>query len=273
MVMIGGKYAKRSNVKFAKKLTRAKKQSSISPAVKQYVKTTMRKEEETKKCSDIMGITSFNSGISSSGDFIDILPTILQGTAENNRIGSAIRPIKLVIRGYVSYVTNSFASGIVDARMLGVRLFCFSDKTQPCYTTNLSAGSNYNILDQGGSSAAFTGTITNYLTPHNSDQFKFYADKSWVMLKPFGTTNNTTPSPTNAIPAWNSTVFRPFTITIKSSQMPATLKYDQAISVGAPVNFAPFLALGYTDLQNSLPDVVTQQIEMSYVATLYYKDS
>jgi len=262
-------------VKMAKKTYKKKavKKSTISPAVKQYVKTTMKREEETKRCSDVYGITSFNSGITGSGDFIDILPTITLGTAENNRIGSSIRPVKLVIRGYVSYVTNSFASGITDARMLGVRLFCFSDKTQPCYTTNLSAGSNFNILDQGGASASFTGTITNYLTPHNSDQFKWYADKSWVMMKPFGTTNNTTPSPTNAIPAWNSTVFRPFTITIKGSQMPATLKFDNTISVGAPVNFAPFMALGYADLQNSLPDTVTQQIEMSYVSTLYYKDA
>ena len=233
------------------------------------VKSIVNRGEETKMCSNQYGLTSFNSGITTPGDFIAVMPQIIEGIGQNQRIGSSIKPIKLVIRGYVAYATD----GIPSARMIGGRLFCFSDKTVANYNVAASAGNNFQLLDVGGNSQAFTGAQLNYCMPHNTDGYKWYADKKMKFLKPFGYTDTLAPTSTVEITSMNTTLFHPFTITIPAGKMPSQLKYDASISINNPMNFAPYLALGYTNLSGFTADVAVTQLKMEFVATLYYKDA
>lgn len=243
----------------------AKKRTPLAKLVKSIV----MKQEETKFTSVTYPFTNFNSGIISIGDYVGCLPSVGAGTSQNARIGARIKPTKLVIRGYIAYKTDSFSG----ARLLGTRLFCFSDKSVSNYSVATSAGQNFRLLDVGGTTSTFTGTAMDYILPHNTDAFKWYADKKHTLMKPYGLTNTLSPSSTGDMTSMDKTLFKPFTITIPASKMPANLIYDDSLSTVQPVNFAPFIAVGYSDLLNYTPDTATTQIGMEWVATLYYKDA
>lgn len=246
-----------------------KKSTKISAPVRSYVNRAIRRNEETKFSSNQYSLTAFNSSISNSADLTIVLPTVSVGTGQNDRIGNKIRPIRLEITGYVCYYTNA-TTGNNDARMLGARLFCFQDKTTRSYANNIY---NYHLLNLGGTSNTFTGTPLNWVSPHNSEQFTFYADKKMTIMKPWGLTNNSTPTVSNAITGMDKSMFHPFKIVLTQKQLPAVLNYDQTDSLGYPTNFAPYLALGYCDLMGVSPDSVTNQLVMEWNSTLYYKDA
>ena len=128
-------------------------------------------------------------------------------------------------------------------------------------------------MDVGGGGSAYTGTAIQYLLPHNNDEFTFYADKRMKFLIPFGLTNNTLPTSTNACTSMDNSLFHPFTITLTQKHMPSVLKYDSSVSPIKPTNFAPYLALGYSDLFNASADTALTQLQMEFSATLYYKDA
>lgn len=242
-----------------------KKRTPLAKLVKQIV----MKQEETKFTTTTYSFTNFNSAINAVGDNIPVLPPLLNGTSQSGRIGSAVKPLKLVIRGYIAYKTDAYQG----ARMLGTRLFCYSDKSVSSYTVATSAGPNYRLLDVGGTTSNFTGSAMDYILPHNTDAFRWYADKKHTIMKPFGLTNTLSPTATGDITSMDKTMFRPFTIVIKGSKLPANLIYDDSLSTNQPVNFAPYLAVGYCDLLNYLPDTATTQIGMEWTSTLYYKDA
>lgn len=242
-----------------------KKRTPLAKLVKQIV----LKQEETKMSSLSYNWTYFNSAINAVGDYNAVLPTVSAGTGQNQRVGAVIKPLKLVIRGYICYRADNNQG----ARMIGTRLFCFSDKTVNNYGVGISAGQNFRLLDGGGSAGIFDGYAMSYITPHNTDAFKWYADKKHTILKPFGYTNTLAPTASSDITGMDRSLYKPFTITIPASKMPSVLRYEESVSATQPVNFAPYIAVGYADLLNYLPDTASTQIGMEWVATLYYKDA
>lgn len=250
-----------------KPLRKTKKSNSL--VTKSQLYRAIRRNMETKIASNQYTLTALNSGISSAGDLIAVLPTISNGTGQENRIGSSIRPTKLVIRGYVVYNTT-LAYGYLDSKLLGVRLMVFQDKTTRAYQNSIT---NFNLLDYGGTGQTFTGTPQNFTAPHNNDQFRFYADRKFKMLKPFGYTNNPSPDFSTAMTSVDGSLYRPFTIVLTQKHLPAQLSYDNGDSSNQCLNFAPYLACGYCDLLNSAPDVTNTQISITFTSTLFYKDS
>lgn len=237
-------------------------------ALAKMVKQIVLKNQETKMASDQFTITGFNSSITAQSDCIKVLPTVAQGQGQNSRIGTEIKPLKLVIRGYVVYNADALAG----ARMLGARLFCYSDRSVSNYQVATNSGNSLQLLEVGGVPVQYTGTPMNWCTPTNKSLFKFYADKRMKILKPYGLTNTLSPTNTNEITGMDNSLFHPFTITIPASKMPSVLRYDETLS-GNPTNFAPYISIGYSDLLGFTPDTVLTQLEMTFCATLYYKDS
>lgn len=244
-----------------------KKIVSVPKSVKSYVKSAIHRMAETKQSSVQLDVTGFNSSIGST-DLARLLPVIQQGVAQDTRLGSEIRPIKLVIRGYVLYNTGSY----LPSRLLGVRMFMWQNKSVRSYATALSS-TNVNLLDLGGDGSTFNGTPLNYNTPHNTDQFHFYCDKKFRIMKPFGYTNSSTGA--TAMTDVDKSLYHPFTITIKPGQngFPSVLKYDNASGSNQyPTNFAPYWSIGYADLLNYSPDLLDAQLYGQFIATLYYED-
>lgn len=250
-----------------KPLRKSKKSNSLVTKTQLY--RAIRRSQETKIASTQYGFTALNSGISAVGDLIAVLPTINMGSGQDNRIGSSIRPTKLIIRGYVVYNTAS-SYGYLDSKLLGCRLMVFQDKATRAYQNSVT---NFNLLDLGGAGITFTGTPLNFTTPHNNDQFKFYADRKFKIMKPFGYTNVASPDFSTTMTSMDGSLYRPFTIVIGAKHLPAQLLYDTTDSTNQPTNFAPYLACGYCDLLNSAPDVTNTQISITFTSTLFYKDA
>lgn len=251
---------------YKKRKPKAKAKPKVSTAVKTYVKTTLHKAAETKQASTTLALTGFNSSIGTS-DFQKLLPIITQGTSQNSRIGSEIKPIKLVIRGY--FVFNSYS--YPNAIMLGARMFVFQQKQIRSYA---NPPTEINLLDLGGDGTPYTGSALDYCTPHNNDAFYFYADKKKQVLKPYGYTDIT--GPTNSMTDIEPSMFHAFTITIKpgTNGFPTILKYDNSSGSNQyPTNFAPYWAFAYSNLLNFSPDFLNTQISAQFVSTLYYEDS
>lgn len=250
-----------------KPIRKTKKSNSL--VTKSQLYRAINRNMETKIISTQYPLTLFNSGISAAGDLIAVLPPVDFGTTQNSRVGATIKPIRLVIRGYVSYNT-SVAAGYLDAKMLGCRLMVFQDKTTKAYQNAIT---NFNLLDLGGFGTSFTGTALNYTTPHNNDQFKFYADRRMKIMKPFGYTNSASPDFATSMQNIDPSLYRPFTIILTRKHLPAVLSYDSTDSTNQAVNFAPYLACGYCDLTGAAPDVANTQLSITFTSTLYFKDA
>jgi len=266
---MAGKY--KPNMTFGmKKKTRKRKTTTKVPAtVKTYVKRTMSRALETKLVSTSYS-AAFNSSINTAGDNVTVLPPCIQGIGQTGRIGASITPIKLVIRGFIVYKTDSYT----NALLLGGRLFCYKDRSVSNYVTATNAGANFTLLDAGGTSVVFDGTSARYEFPHNSDEFVFYRDQKFKMLKPWGLASGAQGATVGtAITSMNTTLYKPFTITLSGKDLPATLRYDNTLSVSYPTNFAPYIALGYCDLLGYAPDVLPTQMIMTFTSTLYFKDA
>jgi len=264
--------AKTSNLTFSKPKRKARKSTKPKMTLAKQIKQVVYRESETKMNSTSTSFQGFNSAISVTGDYQYIMPVLNVGTGPNNRIGDTIKPIRMVIEGYIAYRMDVSGGGVApeQSRLIGARLFVFQDRSTRAYQNNTF---NYNLLDYGGTSENYTGTVLNWIAPHNSTQFQFFADKKYKILKPYGYTNVDWDTPSvPVIQNMNTTLFHKFKIVIPASKMPSKIKYDTADSSNTPVNFCPMIACGYSDLLGYAADSVTTQIGMAYRSTLYYKD-
>jgi len=264
-------YAKKS---YAGKRAPYKKRATKSNAkgkqlvTKNQLYRAIRRNVETKRHSVVSGVVAYNSSIIVAGDFTRVLPLITSGVGQNQRIGAKIKPLSLTIRGHIAYNTNINSNIDQAARMIVGRMFIVSQKSARCYDVPLS---NFKLLDTGNGGSEFIGVASQTYYPLNTDEFVFHAHKKFVCQKPFGATNLVSPTAANSITSFNSSMFRPFLIKLTQKQLPAILQYDDSTS--NPINFAPYIALGYADVFGAAADSLTQQLTMNYTATLEYEDA
>jgi len=230
-----------------------------------------RLRPEVKQSSATLSPTSFNSSITpAAGDFYSILPAVAQGTAQNQRVGSRVHPVKLVVRGYVLYNSDTLA----NARMLLLRMFCVEDKRLRSLGTGTTSG---NLIEFGGTPVTYDGSVTRHLAPANKDGFRIFYDKRHTMRKPFGYTYTGSNGATNqgaSMIEMNGSLFWPFKLVLRPGKhLPRTMTYDEAESANYPNNTNPVVAIGYADAFNATPDTQTTQISMSWCTTLFYTDT
>lgn len=168
--MFKKKFGRRPKRRHVKKVRRGRKH-----------KTGRRRlRPEVKMSSAVLAPTSFNSSIAAAaGDFYSILPPVAQGSAQNQRVGSRICPVKLVVRGYVAYATDLN----LYARLILCRLFCVEDKRLRSVGTGLTSN---NLIEFGGTPVNYDGTVQRHLAPANKDGFKVFFDKRYTIRKPPG---------------------------------------------------------------------------------------
>ncbi|ALE29637.1 coat protein [Lake Sarah-associated circular virus-16] len=247
---------------------KARRKSSGNQLVsKAMLYKAINRNTEVKKATGAYNFSSQAATLTSlASNFFNPLPAVPVGTGNNQRIGDKIRPTKLVIRGFVSLLGDTDA----NSRCIAARLFCGVDKSIMSNTDFASI--NINILDNGGTSVQYLGNLVSQCSLRNTQMYRWFADKKFNLAKPTGTYQNSAIGGGVAATPRAQDLYREFVITIGQKHLPANLFFDSTENAVYPVNFAPFIALGYCDPMTS--GVATNLlVGMTYTSVLHYTDA
>jgi len=263
-------YAKKSS-KRVKRNYRRKAPARPSKKFTKMVQKIIHKDVETKSAYYNLAQSTpvnFNSGINSTGDVGQVIPSIGDGTSDASRIGDEIRAMKLTIRGHclmnaVSTV-NDYANRRIICRLMVVqprRYNAFSD-----IQNNATTWLPY-LLKKGSTQVGFTGILSDVYAPINADEIITYYDKTFTFNQSGLYQLSAVGLATVNLP--DAKIFK---IDIKLRNK--LLRYDAGVdSNNLPTNFNPVVLLGYAHLDGSAPDTVGTQISMLYDSVLMYEDA
>jgi len=233
------------------------------------VQAIIHADIETKQAFHSITAENFNSGINGSTDCKRIVPTIVQGTGDYQRIGDQLKAMSLSVRGAIVYnptILPVSQYGTYANARLGLRLMV----VQPRQYANLDDVQLYSptwtqlLLKKGGNVVGFTGVLSDLWAPINSDSIIKYYDRVMYLNAPYQVTA------VGSQDLIGSTKM----ISIKIKCRNKVLKYDNSISTGSqPTNYSPVLLIGYVHMDGSSPDVSTTAIQMSFDSVLNYEDA
>lgn len=244
-----------------------------SKPLRDAIRKELRKNVETKHAYHTSGdgLTKFNSGITATGDMMQIMPNISQGTADNARIGDQIRGQKLNVKGYVKFDTTT-SSGYNNQGNPTVlcRLMVVSLKTKPNYTEATSSSTPLSgLLKKGGTTTSFSGILSDIYAPINTDLWTVHSDRRFYLNQDYlaqyggGTQQIVGQDIKNTVKFFN--------ISVKCKKL---MKYDANISSGVlPTNFGPMLLLGYSYLNADSPDTLSTKLGLQYDSLFSYEDA
>lgn len=251
--------------RYVRKSTR-KRVAKPSKTLKKQVQKIIHADVETKQAFHAVTAVSYNSGINAVGDVTRVVPSIGQGTGDNQRVGDQLKAQSLTIKGAIVYNPSIGQYGTYANARLGVRMMI----VQPRQYSNLddvqsNAGAWLTfLLKKGGTTVAFTGVLSDLWAPINSDAIIKYYDRVVYLDAPYQQTA------VGSVTMGNST--RMFSHTLKLRNK--TLKYDSNISGGLnATNYAPVFIIGYVHMDGSAPDVATTAIQLSYDTIFNYEDA
>lgn len=255
---------------FRKKVLPKRKRRNVRKAggykSKSFAKAVQRivhKDVESKSAYNQQYSINFNSGINSSGDALQILPNIAQGTADNARIGDQVRAQKLRVKGFVT--SNLTYQSYSNCR-LGIRVMIVQPKMYQDYATIIAQAAVWmgTLLKKGGTTTGFTGIVPDLMADINTDAITKYYDKVFYVNTPYVATS------VGDLATYNSVKFFSKTLNLRNK----LLRYDSSINSGlTPVGYNPVMLVGYVHLDGSSPDTITTQVTMSCDSYLDYEDA
>lgn len=234
--------------------------------VSTLVKKLISRSEETKLvCKSVVNNVLFNSGITSSTEVYDVLPNLVQGVDNYQRIGDRVTPKSLSVRGTIAINFNESRSLTPE-----VHVFIVSHKSKRSYDA-LNAGASAGrqqivdeLIDLGnGTDTNFNGQVLPTCFPLNRKLLTIHAHKVLKLSSSYGAL-------ANEHTADDTLRFRRFAIKVKC---PKTLTYDASISAIHPVNFAPVMMVGYVYPDGTFSEVLTTPVLVTATSTLYYDDA
>jgi len=239
---------------------------------KKFVKKVVSEMAETKEAYTTSGDTPiwFNSGINATGDITPIVPAIGQGVDTNQRIGQKITAQRLNVKGHIRLNLNDVSDSTKLPNVV-VRMMIVSMKNKPSYgDVTASAAPLSTLLRKGGTTTAFTGVLSDVYAPINTDVFTIHHDKKFYLNQTY--INAIGPSvPSQYLAQDISKTIKFFNLNVKCKNK--VLKYDEDISSDSwPVNWSPFLILGYAYLDGSAPDTISTNVQLMYDSTFQFED-
>lgn len=227
------------------------------------VKRLLKRNAETKYASSYVEANVLHNSAIGSGDITRLVPSIVQGTNDNQRVGDSIKPLSLTVKGIVSMNSNYCDTN----QVLLVRVLMLSAKNAKSWSlisatsASIASGLLAPNFEGGPLTQAFTGNTIELYQPVDTDMYNVHYDKvfriapSSASLEDAGKEEN----PASFFRIW------------KKIKCPATLKYDDGQA--QPNNFAPFFCLGYAYADGQGADVVNTKIISNVISTLTYKDA
>lgn len=239
---------------------------------KKFVKKVVRSMAEKKQAYTSSGnaLVMFNSGIDSTADIQPIIPAIGQGVDSNNRSGQSITATNLNIKGHIRLNFNDVSDSTKLPNVM-VRMMVLSIKPKATYgDVTASSAPLATLLRKGGTTVGFTGLLSDLYAPINTDVFTVHHDKKFHLSQSY--LNGIGASiPSQYVAQDASKICRFFNLNVRCKNK--VLKFDEDISSDSfPVNWSPFLVLGYSYLDGSSPDTVSTNVGLAYDSTLTFFD-
>lgn len=196
--------------------------------------------------------TSFNGMITSGSDLLPLIPTISIGAGDGARVGRRIRPVSLVIRGYVSWDSSfTTAFGPIEASVFAIRTKRTDSAAQ------ISSSDTY-FLDEGGVGVQYDGTIGRSLLPVMTENYQ-QLNRLDVKISGAGT---------SAQVDQEQLLYKKFSFNI-----PLRGDWHYNGDETYPDNWNGFLTCGFTNPRVIIQgDVTYTPLKLSYSAVLKYFD-
>lgn len=253
-----------------------KKKSTTSQSLKRLISKTidnkLMKKAETKIAACELAGVNFNATINSITDLYNIIPSIVEGTGDDDRVGNSIVPLYTNIRGYCTWAyDNTYYSTLGP---LDVQMFILRNKTQKDSNMRATNTDTY-IIKRGIYKQQYDGTMNATTSPINTEDFQIIMKKSF-RLTPMPTTNiSTTPIVSQNVPQnplHGSGVYKfKYVVDWKKCGIDKFIyDYNQQF----PSNENVFFCLGFAQYNEpaiAVPDNNTP-VQVSWTATTYYKD-
>lgn len=227
------------------------------------VRRMVRSGRETKMVSRGIEQAAFNGSITSA-DIYPICPQVQMGTMQHQRVGDKIQPKALRIYATLTVVPQ-YATG---AKPMLIRMFVCSYKS---IKSNQGMGGIppqdllklNEELTAPPQNSGFDGSIAAYQLPINTDSFIVHKDLRFNIY------------PANLFTGPNDAPQLGYVKNIRFSiPVPASLTFDtQSTGADDPTNFAPFLAVGWTWADGTVPGVTNTNLFITARSTLYFQDA
>lgn len=222
---------------------------------------------------------------SNTTDIMRLIPLVLTGTGDNQRIGDRITPVSLTVHGNVkfSYTNVNLQQAPQNYFVVIYVLQHVALKTyqslQSASTTPPTGGNDFNqLLKTGeGDTTAFTGLAYQADLPVSTEYYRVLSKKivplriSGIVQAPSGGQAG------GSLQSFNNNsaqLCARYSFNL-SKKIPATLKYPETAvttgNPGDPTNASPFMCMGFYSMDY---DGATQASNISneYVSVMNYKD-
>lgn len=249
---------------------RAYKRKPVGKPTRSFVKQVQKiihKEVETKVAIFNSNVTAFNQQMSFTADALRLLPDIQQTSGQAGRVGNLIKVQSLNIRGVLTFAlgqTNA-AYTRIGVRMMIVRPKAFKDwNSAAAVFGNVSGIGSYTRLLEG-SNSGFTGSLSDFNCPPNTDAFSVIVDKRFYMSQ----SQAASTAGGHSVDVTNTTKFINMKIPYISGR---NLHYDDNST--QPLDYPYFLLLGYTKLDGTAQDLpAVSNLTFQYNTTCRYEDA
>jgi len=265
MALAPKKYSRKTYVKKPyKKLTK-----TPSKSLKRAIESIIHKNAESKEAHHSRPLTAFNSGVNEAGDIIRIVPSIATGTTDGTRIGDEIRLQRFNLKGHLILSTSN--NSLSNAR-IAVRMMIVQPKALSLFANIVSDITWLNtLLKKGGTTTAFTGTLSDLYSPINTNAITKYMDKIFYLTTPVIVNTSGTTSVNTSVSSDYTRTVRFFNHTFKLKNKKVT--YDVSTSSIQPLKYSPVLLIGYVHLDGTVADSLETQVSMEHVSCLTYEDA
>jgi len=291
---------RRSKTKKLKPKTRKPKAKPTTALVKQIVKQAIDKNVEDKRVAfyssgqnaDIIDGLLANAAFNAQNQLIAnnltdikrLIPYCVLGSDSHQRIGSEIRPKRIVINGNVAINLANNTSAYIRKECFVV-IYVLQHQIFHSYQSLIGGaatptfGNNFNQLLETGESTlkGFQGLYIDSTLPV-AKQFYKLITKKIVKLRYQGYDNF---SPTgNTASVANAHDYRAnFQLTLDQKQLPAKFKYPEPTVTGVttglndPTNSSIFMCMGFYEYDGFQNLSAISSIQQQYTSMMYYEDA
>jgi len=258
------KTSRRKNYR-SKSVAIVKPSKGLKRAIVQVSKIQALKLLETKFVVTRFEGVQFNSAINSGfSEMYPLIPGITQGSGTYQRLDDALQPMSIRTNWHIALSTASRSMNI------RVVLYCLQHKSIRHYPDLSVYTSGPEFLRSGNSSLTteYSGKITDEDLVINGEEFTLLKKYAFNLMSNVGSPNGDTVagnSP-NTMPSFKNISY--------NHKLKSQLKYTAGMSgTTYPNGHAPFWVLGYSHTDGTAPDVLFQDVIVSCMTSMTYKDA